>query len=101
MESAIFINEKINNIVREIEFNGVEDLIRDTVMTEIYCRISNYSEEVEHFERKYSKGFYAFNKEYEAGEEDFSKYDDLMAWKFAEEGKEYWGKKLEEMKNVL
>ena len=33
--------------------------------------------------------------------EDFGKYDDLMAWKFAEEGKNYWSAKIEELKRVL
>jgi hypothetical protein len=40
-------------------------------------------------------------KEYEAGEEDFEKYDDLMEWEFAKEGKEYWQAKLKEKKEFL
>lgn len=101
MKTEIVINEKVKNIVRELEFKGVEELIKDTVMTEIFCRVSNFSEEVEHFEKKYGKGFEVFNKEYEDSEEDFVKYDDLMAWKFAQEGKSYWEKKLDELKSVL
>ncbi|MBI3753136.1 MAG: hypothetical protein HY266_03700 [Deltaproteobacteria bacterium] len=101
MKTEIVINEKIKNIIRELEFKGVEDLIKDTVMTEIVCKVSNFSEEVEHFEKKYGKGFDDFNREYEAGEENFSQYDDLMAWKFAQEGKVYWEDKLKELKNVL
>ena len=42
-----------------------------------------------------------FKKEYESGAEDYEKYDDLMAWEFAQQGKEYWEKKLEELKSVL
>ena len=101
MRMEIVVSEKINSIVRELEFGGVEELIKDTVITEIVCRVSNFSEEVEHFEKKYGKGFEAFNREYEAGEEDFTRYDDLMAWKFAQEGKVYWKAKLEEIKNAL
>ncbi len=101
MKKEIMINEKVKNIICELEFKGIEDLIKDTVMTEIVCKVSNFSEEVEHFEKKYSKRFYEFNREYEAGKEDFAKYDDLMIWKFAQEGKDYWEEKLKELKNVL
>lgn len=101
MKTEIVVSEKVKNIVRELDFKGVEDLIKDTVMTEIFCRVSNFSEEVEHFEKKYGQGFDVFNQAYEEGEEDFVKYDDLMAWKFAQEGKSYWEKKLDEIKSVL
>lgn len=101
MRTEIVVNEKLNSIVRELDFRGVEELIKDTVVTEIVCRVSNFSEEVEHYESKYGKDFEAFSREYEVGEEDFAKYDDLMAWKFAQEGKLYWREKLDEIKNAL
>jgi len=39
--------------------------------------------------RKYGKAFIEFRKEYESGREDYEKYDDLMAWEFAELGRDY------------
>jgi len=101
MKTDIVINERVKDIVRELEFSGIEDLIKDTVMTEITCRVSNFSDEVDHFEKKYGKQFQSFSTEYEQGEEDFGKYDDLMAWRFAQEGKAYWENKLKELQNVL
>jgi hypothetical protein len=34
----------------------------------------------------------------ETSDEDFAKYDDLMTWEFAQQGKEYWEKHLERVK---
>lgn len=101
VKTEFVIDKKVASIVHELEFRDVKDLIKDTLITEIVCRVSNFSEEVEHFEKKYGRNFEAFSKEYEAGEEDFTRYDDLMAWKFAQEGKGYWEKKLAELKDVL
>lgn len=52
-------------------------------------------------ENRYGKNLVEFKEESEAGLEDFEKYDDLMAWEFAQQGKDYWNKKLEELKSVL
>ncbi|NIM15439.1 MAG: hypothetical protein GTO45_25975 [Candidatus Aminicenantes bacterium] len=93
--------EVSNNLLKELAIRDVSELIRDSLITEILCKISDFSEEVTHFEEKYGKSFAEFNKEYEANEEDFEKYDDLMAWEFAQQGKQYWEIKLEEAKRVL
>lgn len=95
------MNEKLSSLIHELDFNNAEEIIKSSLRTEILCRISGFSEEVEHFEKKYGKKFNDFQKENEAGEEDFQKFDDLMEWKFAQQGKEYWKKKLEELKSVL
>ncbi len=94
-------NEALNNLLKELAIGDISELIRDSLITEILCKISGFSDEVKHFEEKYSKSFFEFNKEYEVGEEDFKKYDDLMAWEFAQQGKQYWETKLEEAKSVL
>jgi DNA-binding ferritin-like protein len=94
-------NEVINNLLKELAIRDVSELIRDSLITEILHKVSDFSEEVRHFEEKYGKNFNEFNKEYEAGPEDFEKYDDLMAWEFAQQGKQYWQFKLEEAKRVL
>lgn len=95
------LDKNINNIIHELEFKDVTELVKDSLITEILCRISNFSQETDHFENKYSKTFIEFKEEYENGEEDFDKYDDVMAWEFARQGKNYWTKKLDELKSVL
>jgi len=99
--STLAVNEKLKSLIQELEFKDVNELIKDSLITEILYRISNYSEEIEVFEKKYGKGLKEFQKEYESNREDFEKYDDLMAWEFAEQGREYWKQKLKDLKSVL
>lgn len=91
----------LNSLLKELAIRDVSQLIKDSLITEILSRLSDFASEVEHFEAKYHKKFDEFSKEYEANEEDFKKYDDLMAWEFALQGKQYWEKKLKEAKRVL
>ena len=95
------IDERLDNLIHELEFKDAKDVIKDSLITEILYRISRFSEEVERFEKKYGKALIEFKKEYESGKEDHEKYDDLMAWEFAQQGRDYWNKKLEELKSVL
>ncbi len=95
------LDERIDKLIHELEFKDARDVIKDSLFTEVIYKISQFSEEVERFETKYGKLFPDFKKEYESGSEDFEKYDDFMAWEFAQQGKDYWSKKLEEMKSVL
>ena len=99
--NTLAVNEKLKSLIQELEFKDVNELIKDSLITEILYRISNYSEEIEVFEKKYGKGLKEFQKEYESNREDFEKYDDLMAWEFAEQGREYWKQKLNDLKGVL
>ena len=98
---TLMIDEKLHNLINELEFKDAKEVIKDSLITEILYRISKFSEEVERFKNKYGKNLMEFKKEYESGLEDFRKYDDLMAWEFAQQGKDYWNKKLEELKSVL
>ncbi|MBI5193537.1 MAG: hypothetical protein HZA08_08875 [Nitrospirae bacterium] len=95
------IDDRLYNLIKELNFNDVEDLIKDSLITEVLYKISDYSGDVDFFEKKYGKGFNEFKIEYETGEEDFSRYDDLITWEFTQKGKEYWTKKIEELKSVL
>lgn len=98
---AVAQNETLNNLLKELAIRDITELVRDSLVTEILCKISGFADEVNHFEEKYGKKFAEANKEYEVSEEDFEKYDNLMAWEFAEQGKQYWEAKLEEAKSVL
>lgn len=95
------VSEKLNDILHELKFKDAKTLLKDYVVTEILCRISDFSQEVEFFEKKYGKSITEFKKRYEQGEENFEQYDDLMAWEFAQQGKEYWEQKKEDFKRVL
>ncbi|MDA8105710.1 MAG: hypothetical protein M0Z71_10055 [Nitrospiraceae bacterium] len=95
------IDDKLDKLIQELEFKDAKDVLKDSLITEILHRISRFSDDVERFEKKYGKAFSEFRKEYESGSEDYEKYDDLMAWEFAVQGRDYWSKKLEELKSVL
>jgi len=94
------IDQRLLNILRELSFQNASELIRDYMLTELLYRLSNFSSEVQHFEQKYGISYLDFEKSYKQEEEDFERYDDLMGWKFAEEGKKYWSAKVEELKRV-
>ena len=98
---ALEIDAKLNSLISELEFKDAKEVIKDSLFTEILYRISKFTDEVSWFNDKYGKTLVEFKKEYESGAEDYEKYDDLMAWEFAQQGKEYWEKKLEELKSVL
>lgn len=100
--ATLAYSEDLEQMAKELDFGGVKDLIRDVLATQILARISNFSEEIENFEVKYGKDYKSVNSEFEAAEEEnYHKFDDLMAWRFAEEGKEYWQNRLKELDNVL
>lgn len=94
-------NEVVKSLMKELAVADASEIIRDSLVTEILCKVSDFSDEVKHFEEKYGKQFAEFNTEYETNEEDFEKYDDLMEWEFAQQGKTYWESKLKEAKSVL
>ena len=94
------VDQRLLNILRELSFQNASELIKDYMLTELLYRLSNFSAEVQHFEKKYGISYFDFEKSYEQGGEDFEKYDDLMSWQFAEEGKKYWSAKVEELKRV-
>ncbi|HLP44613.1 MAG TPA: hypothetical protein VK469_01625, partial [Candidatus Kapabacteria bacterium] len=78
--------EVVKSLMKELAIADASEIIRDSLVTEILCKVSDFSDEVKHFEEKYGKQFDEFNEEYETNEEDFEKYDDLMEWEFAQQG---------------
>ncbi|GAK50084.1 hypothetical protein U14_01310 [Candidatus Moduliflexus flocculans] len=99
--STMTIAEPLQHLLQEFTIKNPLDIIKDYLVTEILCKISDFTQEVRHFEAKYGQSFQEFEAAYHAGEEDFARYDDLMAWEFAQQGKAYWEKRLEGMKHVL
>lgn len=98
---ALEIDDRLESLISELEFKDAKEVIKDSLFTEILYRISRFSGEAGWFHEKYGKTLSEFKEEYESGAEDYEKYDDLMAWEFAQQGKEYWEKKLKELKSVL
>ncbi|MBU4501922.1 MAG: hypothetical protein KKA79_04965 [Nanoarchaeota archaeon] len=98
---ALEIDDRLESLISELAFKDAKEVIKDSLFTEILYRISKFTDEVNWFNDKYGKTLEEFKKEYESKAEDYEKYDDLMAWEFAQQGKEYWEKKLEELKSVL
>lgn len=99
--TTVTLAEPLQNILHEFTITNPLDIIKDYVMTEILCKISDFTQEVTYFETKYGQRFQEFEAAYNAGPENFARYDDLMAWEFAEQGKAYWGKRLEGISHVL
>ncbi|NCO83390.1 MAG: hypothetical protein COZ31_04920 [Nitrospirae bacterium CG_4_10_14_3_um_filter_44_29] len=98
---ALEIDDKLDSLISELEFKDAKEVIKDSLFTEILYRISKFTDEAWRFNDKYGKTLAEFKKEYESKSEDYENYDNLMAWEFAQQGKEYWEKKLEELKSVL
>ena len=99
--TTIACSENLEQIAKELDFGGVKGLIRDVLATQILARISGFVEEVEGFEAKYGKDYQTINNEFAKADEDFKKFDDLLAWRFAQEGKAYWQGRLKELDDVL
>lgn len=98
---AIEIDDRLESLISELEFKDAKEVIKDSLVTEILYRISKFTDEVKRFNDQYGKKLEEFKREYESKAEDYENYDDLMAWEFAQQGKEYWEKRLEELKSVL
>lgn len=99
--ATMTLTEPLQNILQEFTITNPLDIIKDYLITEILCKISDFTQEIKHFQTKYGQRFQEFEAAYHAGDEDFTRYDDLMAWEFAEQGKVYWEKRLEGVKHVL
>ncbi len=99
--NAVIVAEPLQHVLQELSIKNAADIIKDYAMTEILCKISDFSQETHAFQEKYGQAFTEMKTAYECGEENFEQYDDLMEWEFAEQGKAYWEKQLKTLKHVL
>ncbi len=74
----------------------MQQMDKDSVMTNISHNVTDFSQEIGHFRQKYGQSLEECKAAYEASDENFEQYDDLMAWEFAEQGKAYWEKQISE-----
>jgi len=79
--------------------SNVEDALSEFIILNLSKKISEFKNECEIYEKKYRINFESFEgrlKE-KINEENFEEDDDYMAWKFAEESKRLFQKRLEEI----
>ena len=55
--TTLQVTDRLSSLIHELEFNNAEEIIKSSLHTEILCRISGFSEEVEHQEEKYGEIF--------------------------------------------
>ena len=61
-------------------------------------QLSEYKMEVDFFEKKYQRSFTEFDVLFQQQEGKLEIEDDWMAWKFAQEAKNYWQEILQQAK---
>ena len=93
----------VSEILKALNYHNERDAAVDFSILSVSAKYAEFYDECQRYEKKYGIKYKEFenrisNKE---NEEDFEEEDDLMAWKFAKEGAEFWVKKLEELKSVL
>ena len=79
------------------------NLSKDKVLDEIallsaHQKLSEFNMETEYFKKKHDESFVSFDKKIKTSEASFELENDWMAWKFAEEGKNYWTSLLKDIK---
>jgi vacuolar-type H+-ATPase subunit I/STV1 len=76
-----------------------DDLLNEIALLSAYQKLSEFEMEVEYFGRKYQESFSSFNNKMEKQQANYETENDWLAWKFAEEGKNYWASFLKETKS--
>ncbi len=99
--ATLACSENLEQVAKEPYFGGVKGLIKDALATQILTLICGFSKDVEGFETRYGKDYPSMNNEFKKTDENFKKFDDLMAWRFALDGKEYWQCRLKELTDDL
>lgn len=104
METSKFEKHKsFTEILKALNYHDEREAAVDLTILSASARYAEFSEECRRFEKIYGTEYKEFEKKIsnKVNEEDFGEEDDLMAWKFAKEGAEFWLEKLEELKSVL
>lgn len=104
MEASKFKKSKLlNEILKALNYHDEREATIDFTILSASSKYAEFFEECHRFEEKYGMEYGEFERKIanKENEEDFGEEDDLMAWKFAKEGAEFWLRKLEELKSVL
>ena len=100
------MKEKISKTVKEIldalNYHSEDQALLDIALLSASGKYAEFVEECKRLEKKYCMSFKDFQKKVAQKEgEDFKAEDDLMAWKFAIEGRDYWKDKIKGVKDAL
>ncbi len=67
-----------------------DQLLNEMAIILVKQQLSEYSMEVDYFEKKYGKSFEEFDKKFSTQKSKYEMENDWMSWKFAVESKQYW-----------
>lgn len=67
-----------------------EQVLDEIALLSAHQKLSEYTMEVEYFEKKYGKTINSLETDFKKTAVSYSIENDWMAWKFAIEGKQYW-----------
>ncbi len=97
-------NSHYKPIMKIIRDSGIETPERariDYSLISASSKVSKFKEECRLFEKKYKMSFSDFEKKIEnKKEENFEKWDDYLAWKFANDAKNHWFNNLKRLKDA-
>lgn len=84
----------ISNVLQDKVFASLQ-ISKDMFLGEIAMllvkqQISEYSMEIDFFEKKYGKKFPEFDREFQTQSASYNLENDWMDWKFAVESRDYW-----------
>ena len=104
METSELEKNKIfAETLKALNYHDEREAAIDLTILSVSARYAEFFDECQRYEKKYGIEYSEFEKRIsnKENEEDFAEEDDLMAWKFAKEGAEFWLNKLGELKSVL
>jgi len=89
-----FMSHKVlDNVFGSLQVSK-EMLLKEMAILLAKQQLSEYSMDVEYFEKKYNKDFHLFDKEFRTQNGSYELENDWMSWKFAKESKNYWSELL-------
>ncbi|MCK6556842.1 hypothetical protein L6Q96_20030 [Candidatus Binatia bacterium] len=90
-------------LLRQLGFPSADAALREFTLLTAATQLAQFREECARFEKKYRMSLDAFERRLkkECGHERFEAEEDLMAWRFAHEGMEYWAPRVEELRRAV
>lgn len=100
MKSKTAIRKSLKEILTALNYDDELGASIDMALLSASARLAEYNRECQKFIEKYQSSYEEMEIKAREGEEDFKLEDDLMAWKFAEEGKSFWEEKIRKLKEI-
>ena len=95
-------NKPLAEILKALNYRDEREAAIDITMLSASAKYAEFSEECERLEKKYGMRYEEFESQVAKRQgEDFEEEDDLMAWRFAHDGAQFWQRKLEELKSAI